>query len=187
MIIVEGPDGTGKTHVVSTISRMFGLEITKFGGPPRDDEEGQERLRFIREELSDDALLDRCPPMSEFVYGHVLRGSTRPDVEHLIGSMIQLATRYPLVVFCHPLSVTGETIDRTTMKSWKPRELLDEVTRKYDRVVTRYYELYRVIRSMGFAITDWSTLGDPARLLHDVAEKVYEDTPRRWYPGPEAR
>lgn len=184
MIIVEGADGSGKTHVVSTISRMFDLTVTKFGGPPRDDAEGTERLQRLFTQVPDDVVLDRSPITSEFVYGHVLRGTTRPPEQELLAAVPRLRDKNPLIIFCRPPTSDGAWIDRTTKKSWKPEALLNEVVQKFDKVIERYETLFEILKYFNFDIFEWQvTQGDPAALIGKVAAYVYARHPDRWYPG----
>jgi adenylate kinase family enzyme len=72
MVIIEGPDGSGKTTLAQSLSESLGMRVLHAGGPPKDAVELLKRVRAQKGSRGD--ILDRCGLISEFVYGTVLRG-----------------------------------------------------------------------------------------------------------------
>lgn len=107
IIIVEGPDGTGKTNLTKRLSVDLGLPIhakasTSVGGPVPDlwdwacDDVGTWDTQSL-------AIYDRHPLISEYIYGPVIRGNlpmgfTHSSAKQMLSRMAQQA----LIIFALP-------------------------------------------------------------------------------------
>ncbi len=93
MIVVEGPDGSGKSTLVAALENKFGIVSKHFGGPPADMQEIQERVMSSLNE----PLLDRWSPISEQVYAPI-RGQHRS-----MDILDTFVNKYrPFVIYCRP-------------------------------------------------------------------------------------
>lgn len=184
MLIIEGPDGSGKSHLVDVFERLFNVRSLKFGGPPVDDADGRNRLDYLRGLDPDDfVMMDRCPITSEFVYGQVLRGSTRPPINEILDALGQLRERTnPVIVMCQNPAGSTETIDTTTEKSWKPPALHAAVAAKFPEILERYEILRENLSSLDFDVIDWNfRTKSPGRLISAVVHRVYRRFPEVWF------
>jgi len=121
VIIVEGPDGAGKTTLIQKLQYDFPYVMihprfcTSKGGPVEElsvavyndyAEQARSRSRSV--------LYDRHPIISEYIYGHDIPGR-QVDPEFLTGGMAIIAGRIidaALVVWCRPpLSILQLNLD----------------------------------------------------------------------------
>lgn len=110
MLIVEGPDGSGKSTLVRALSAEFKLDIepracTSEGGPVENLADWVDQdLRSRVMSADPPSLHDRYPLISEMIYGPAIRGSLAEGFDD--------PTRYPLwlmrlsriavVIWCMP-------------------------------------------------------------------------------------
>lgn len=106
MVIVEGPDGAGKTTLINRLCAELGVEIrprssTSDHGPVDDVWEWVKRDLITN---VDRDIYDRHPFISESIYGPVLRGEMRlgPDPEEQELHYGLFLHHRPLVIYCMP-------------------------------------------------------------------------------------
>lgn len=108
MIIVEGPDGAGKTTLINQLCERFGLEVA-----PRvvtKDAEAMVDLKdWVEQNIAEGfqyKIFDRHRLISEFIYGPLLRKEQQPGFTDLIWSHVQLRRLYndvqPFIIYCLP-------------------------------------------------------------------------------------
>lgn len=117
MIIVEGPDGAGKTTLISQLQERYGFEVA-----PRVVTKGAEAMVDLQLWVEENIeagfqyrIFDRHRLISEFIYGPLLRKEQQPGFTDLTWSWIQLERLYtrvnPLVIYCLPrLEVVAENV-----------------------------------------------------------------------------
>lgn len=165
MILVEGPDNSGKTTLCARLHEEFDLGIVRRAGPaPK--EEMEERVRALMMSTAT-VIHDRCPVFSEPVYGSVLRGGS------VFGSknweyIWLLLWKNPLIIYCRP--------PKETVFDFGDREQMDGVIDQKEALLGRYDELMNVVHSMmpndeNFLVYDWTDEDDQAHVLQHV----------RWY------
>ena len=108
-VVVEGPDGSGKTNLVNELLSRLGIPqhprfVKSTGGPPADLD-----IRMMQDFNSPlyqrhAHLYDRHPIISEPIYGPIVRGGS--DGMFKIGSWVQQyrdrLSSIAVVVFCIP-------------------------------------------------------------------------------------
>jgi hypothetical protein len=112
-VIVEGPDGSGKSTMVERIHTTLGLPVhprasTSKGGPV-DDLAGwvEADLAWMQGPNTVANVYDRHPIISEPIYGPSVRGWAMPGFR-AVTDRFQLASRrleiakYAAVIFCRP-------------------------------------------------------------------------------------
>jgi hypothetical protein len=120
MLIVEGPDGAGKSHLVDRLTLDLGLLVqpracrSDTGVDPltlRDWVDGD-----LSRPVHERAVYDRYPLISEPIYGTICRGRVAPgfdDPYWLIRSWTMLLAKEPIFVYClPPWREVGENIDK---------------------------------------------------------------------------
>lgn len=100
IIIIEGPDGSGKTMLAEQISRQTGYNIIH-RTQPKDDEEKKrmmgEYLQTIR--AGKNMIFDRCW-YSEMAYGPVMRDTSVISYPEMYELEAQLAKAGAIIIYC---------------------------------------------------------------------------------------
>ena len=130
-IIIEGPDGSGK----STLVDQYFPNAIHAGGPPINHEEAIERLY----EPTPGHVYDRWTGVSEQIYGPLVRGvSLLSEEEYLDGI---LKTR-PTIIYCRPpLEVILSNLVNQKEKPHKPKKFIKEVKERAEMIVEAYDKL----------------------------------------------
>jgi hypothetical protein len=107
VIIVEGPDGGGKTTLIRQMQDRYGLEVA-----PRVVSKETTAMvdlkQWVEDNLSEGPqwkLFDRHRLISEPVYGPILRQYIEDGFDSMVWMMLQMRRFYeiePLVVYCMP-------------------------------------------------------------------------------------
>ena len=109
MIIIEGPDGSGKTNLIGRLADRFQLKVhEKFVHST--DYEGSSGDLFQRACLdivdrpNELTIYDRHPLISEYVYGPIIRGKLPALVwaGPVARQMVERLASNSLVVWCRP-------------------------------------------------------------------------------------
>lgn len=107
MIVIEGPDGAGKTTLINKIVEATGLEIaprvvTKDAEAMVDLQQWvQHNLAFGQQKL----IFDRHRLISEPIYGPILRRKLEPgfsDLAWLVPAIQKFYAVDPLIIYCLP-------------------------------------------------------------------------------------
>lgn len=107
MIVVEGPDGSGKTTLIREIQAQFSVTIA-----PRvvskDAEAMVDLKKWVEEDnkkLGQGVVYDRHRLISETIYGPILRDHPEPgfdDLEWLASQMQWFYRKKPVIIYCLP-------------------------------------------------------------------------------------
>ena len=127
MLIVEGPDGAGKTTLIKKLQEHWGLEVS-----PRVVSKDAEAMTDLKHWTEDNVMtaphnliFDRHRLISEPIYGSILRSEQQPgfgDVQWMTAMMGQFYASDPLIIYClPPLEVVKANIegdeDNTVVKN----------------------------------------------------------------------
>lgn len=95
-IILEGPDGTGKSTLLTTLAGVLGMEAHHTGAARHTLEDLEEALKFVEDRPGQ--LFDRCSHISNGIYARV---QGRPDLvpEHEMSRRLREDVS-PIIVFC---------------------------------------------------------------------------------------
>lgn len=122
MIIVEGPDGAGKTSLIERLSADLGIpkheKAIPWSGPP---EPGSSSLwQWAHHDVTTwpsqpMAIYDRHPLISEYIYGPVIRGKSAPGFNQpsAHGLRRQMEQRCLLIICLPPHEVYVANIEAT--------------------------------------------------------------------------
>lgn len=102
MIIIEGPDNSGKTTLGNRLSKRLNVPLQHSGGPAKGKDEILMRTDNILRERNSICIRDRIPIISEYVYANALgRPSffTDENIMHYLNLLIQM---HPVIIFCNP-------------------------------------------------------------------------------------
>lgn len=165
MLIVEGPDGAGKTTLIEGLKERYGLEVA-----PRVVSKEAEPMVDLKAWVEDnlekgfqDLIFDRHRLISHFIYAPIMGRFLGPgldDFAWLTDAFFQFYAIKPLVIYCLP-----------------PRQaVIDNVTGDTDNLVVqatigRIYDAYHALaaKDMAFAprmplvwdYTEADPAGDP--------------------------
>lgn len=163
-IILEGPDGAGKTTLADALIKL-GYDCASFGVPPTGLTEEQHLRRYLEPLLNiDHAMVFDRFHLGERVYGDVMRGGSTftERGEHLLERYLEAIDGQ--VVICLPSH-------RVALANWLARkgsEYVQHVT-KFNAVYRRYVKLlFNPRRNQSFLWYDYTrrTVASFARALH---------------------
>lgn len=107
MIVVEGPDGAGKSTLIREIQSEFPITLA-----PRvvskDAEAMVDLVKWVEEDnakLGQGVVYDRHRLISEPIYGAILRAQAEPgfdDIDWLERMMRQFYSKKPTLIYCLP-------------------------------------------------------------------------------------
>jgi hypothetical protein len=177
VILIEGPDGSGKSTLARYLAARFETEVLHEGGPPRTAEELQ--LRLFWQRANRGKILDRCPIVSERVYGPVVRGETRVSEEVLDEWTKLFVGDGWVLVYCNPglgvLTRYAEDELARTLKDklYKSRHHAEAVAQNLDRIVRAYDAAIVKVTGMGFPFLHYNRATDfPEKLGGDLEDLV---------------
>lgn len=131
MIVVEWPDGAGKTTLAQALARDLGLELM-----PRLVSTSAEELVDLKVWVEQNTQLgfvpkvkDRHPLISELIYGPATRSSMREGFGSIGWLSSWLASFYasgPIIIYClPPLDVVRDNVDQDASSHWMIDKLPD--------------------------------------------------------------
>jgi hypothetical protein len=100
MIIIEGPDGAGKTVLAKQLSYDLKLEYHHMGAPPKTKAEAERRAFVSISRCTDPCIQDRSTLISECVYGAALRKEGAWLDWRKARQIIHLVQ--PVIIYCCP-------------------------------------------------------------------------------------
>lgn len=107
MIIVEGPDGAGKTTLIQKLTDITGFPVAE-RVVSKETKALFDLKAWVENNLdtgADEVIYDRYRLVSEFIYGPVLRVEQQPgfvDLDWTLDMLSKLYEREPIIVYCLP-------------------------------------------------------------------------------------
>lgn len=137
-LVLEGPDGAGKTTLGNRLA-MEGLSLFHSGGPPVDAVDLRERCLFV-EAHRYDHVFDRIPHISERVYRRALDEVNVVPPHELEARLADTFEGQLVAVYCRP------SLDRimqapVVVREHKPPEYAEKVRSRRLRIVQEYDRL----------------------------------------------
>jgi predicted HAD superfamily Cof-like phosphohydrolase len=130
MIVIEGPDASGKSTLAQYLADALDAPIKPGEGPPKFPGELCQRVKRYRE-LPPNTIFDRHPVVSEEVYCYALRRSLDLSLE----AMQAFYSQHPILIYCDPLLTT---LTHHVAKDHDTPEHLLALSENYERLVTAY-------------------------------------------------
>jgi hypothetical protein len=143
-IIIEGPDGVGKSTLCTYLAVRLGRVVIQGEGPSKYSGEMDERISRMLNYRG--VIFDRHPAISGLIYGQF-----REDPQDIPSneSLDRFYVSLPLLVYCHPTGATQHNADNAAVDTpayldWLGRNDLN-IKLEYERWAVRYAHLiYRV-------------------------------------------
>lgn len=163
MIIVEGPDGGGKSTLVKMLTEGVPWSIDIGGGPAKSKEEIESRIiRFIHR--GPYWIYDRFPIISECIYGPIFGRPPHITPTHLA----MLASLNALIIYCRP---TKFNLDQQDKEIDTP-DYVAKLRATLPLVVTAY-DFFFDVHTRGVVKYDHTNLSE---VLAKVRQHVKETT-----------
>lgn len=167
MIILEGPDGGGKSTLATWLSQRWGWPIVHTGGPLTSREDFISRVADLN--LLDppfSMIVDRTPFISDRVYSIVNPNPPVTTEEDFQKMMIRVR---PIIIYCR-LADPARMLSLVSKaaKSHKPAEYLDRVQAKHSLIVQNYDRIMAPIHHLTF---DWER-DDRGTLVGKILEEL---------------
>ena len=149
MIIVEGMDNSGKTTLAKHLAQKFGLEYLHSPSEYRNDPKLMIDWALKQMTSQKWAVYDRFSPISDRVYGPVLRGGT-PYNDTMAGkSAVKLLKTVPhLIIYCRP--------GRERILNFGSREQMDGVIHQAVKLLEAYDDLMKEMQLEGYNIVTYN-------------------------------
>jgi adenylate kinase family enzyme len=120
VIILEGPDGSGKTTLGRRLSQIHGFPLVK--------REKQDAYLWVISELSSWSLsglkiYDRFALVSEYIYGPLRRDGVQPEFDLKFPPTEEMMERFlqdALIIYCRP---SVDTIIRNVKETTQPKDI----------------------------------------------------------------
>lgn len=174
MIIIEGPDDSGKSTLANLLSIATGFHTIHSPGVIKHNETWDERkywyhhLAFLQ-----NIIIDRCFYISEYVYGHVLRNHSMVDKQSMIDFVKHVTMLNGIFVFCEQTFPSKNKNDALHLSKVE-REKLEEDARHNDvRIRARYRDVYKDLQKYMNDPVRIKSINDYAYVLH-VIRRRYE-------------
>jgi len=171
MIIIEGADGSGKSTLAKIICDLFDYTLIHSPGPIKHEAAVKERMYWYRALMgTENIVVDRCFPISEFVYGPIFRGESFIDTMDLIDFVTDFHM-HPrnLLVFCMDHFTHKEDHEPTTHLSKSEATDLEHVaTRKSDEIREAYRKLINEFSYHFDPYVEYETVFDLTRIIEHI-------------------
>lgn len=152
MIILEGPDNSGKSTLGRKLAKKFDL-VLKHSIRPDKSWVTHEVLRHSRSQLIPSRIIqDRVYAISEYIYGNIIRGHTALGPFHA-QALRDLYSRDHLIIYCRP--------QMKTILNNKGRDQMEGVLDHHEAIVKEYDDVmgdiarYSSNRVISY---DWETM-----------------------------
>lgn len=178
MIVIEGPDASGKSTLASFLGEAMHCPIQRSEGPPKHPGEMNERLERYSF-LPANTIFDRHPCVSEDIYAHTLG---RPfDIAPMWQNRFYHTTPL-IIIYCDPMNEKPD--GRHEVKHHDKPEHLEQIAKQWEQLTAAYREWALCHANMIYRIGD-----DMDSVLHFVTDYTRDigDFHRRFgleYDGP---
>jgi len=134
MIIVEGPDNTGKTTLIQQLQDIFHLPSLRAGFHPQNPKDIHQ-YHYWAVTSPRQLILDRHPAVSDFIYTPILR-PTEPELSSL-DLIIRMLDRHYTIFALPPFNQVEKSYDeRPQLKGTK--ENLRRIYQAYEKLLNDF-------------------------------------------------
>lgn len=165
-IIIEGPDGSGKSTLGRKLGELLGYPLTHTGGPPPTKEDLERKLRMVE----GGGLFDRTPHISESVYSRIANG--RATFLPLDVMLDRLVDAKPILIYARRKGEEGETLTRMerVTKDYTPKGHKETVEDRYLEICNLYDRIINGLRDRISVIDYDYTRMSPGQVVEAIEE-----------------
>jgi len=174
MIILEGPDGAGKSTLAIELQKRFNSNIVHSPGQTTLSELNQ-RMEVLYNSNKND-IFDRCPVISEFVYTKAELNDDMKIDSYLENTFNELIGTDHLIIYCRPSDPSDHYIIKTleeNARSLNTQHSLETLETKADRLIREYDELIMRLMCQGACVWNYDIDRSTVDQMADLIEKYY--------------
>lgn len=145
MILVEGPDNSGKSTLIEQLTVEFDLfKCDRPHGPPKTPEELYNRTMDVQNLYkSKKLIMDRNPIIGENIYGPILRCKNMwddiPEKEECEEELFsKLLSHTIFLIYCRPPREILLDLSTHRVKDYDTKEHLESLSKNQSRIVDAY-------------------------------------------------
>lgn len=170
IVVVEGPDNSGKSTLVEAIRAIDPRARVVLGGPAsRDALLARMTAAFVMHEAGEVVVCDRFPAVSEPVYGPILRERSELDDVDARASLGCLKAVGAVVVYCRPPD--DAVLDMRTHRRG-PSDTPEHLSRLNERkreILERYDEIFADLEWIGLDVRRYDrTCADSTSFAEEI-------------------
>lgn len=137
IIILEGPDGSGKTTLAKRIAKRFNGNRIHSGGKIYTEKEYDRRMEYLKKLARGNTVnvIDRVTWISERIYSDALGRKKIVSEEKMNKDMKSLNCK---VIYCRPTSLTIDRMVVDNSKEHKSPELYEQIKDNYGKILEGY-------------------------------------------------
>jgi hypothetical protein len=128
MIIIEGPDASGKSTLADFLAAALSAPIKRSEGPPKSPRDMEDRLKRYME-LPPETIFDRHPVVSEHIYSQTFGRTSTIDP----GWTRAFYEAAPILIYCDPVRQFPHVV-----KPGETKEHLESLDTHYPALVDAY-------------------------------------------------
>lgn len=166
IIVIEGPDGAGKSTLAAALSEYFKWPIIHDGGPLTSRQDFLNRIKAKGWDNPEPKICDRICYISELIYAPL--HCHEPFVSSLeLNNWIDRMK--PVIVYC-TLDSSKEMVERILMipKAYKTPEFTAQVVKEHPEITRRYNLVMKELQHTKF---NWKK-DDLRNLCRHITEQV---------------
>ncbi len=96
MIILEGPDNSGKSTLAKKLNEIMDWPVEHSGGPTTHEDR---HIRMMEVMEKSEVIMDRVPCISEPIYGSICRGINCFEGTKYLENLLK---NKPIIIYCRP-------------------------------------------------------------------------------------
>ena len=155
MIIIEGPDNSGKSTLCNQLSKHFQIEVIHSGGPGKDFEEIIHRTDSFISAHKQICIRDRFPAISDKVYASILRDGQTVFTDPVYKKYMEiLIGMHPVIILCWPEYGTMMNLKTHQRGLFDDDELWEGVKANQEKIIEMYDNLFQEIPHIKYSYED---------------------------------
>lgn len=183
MIIVEGPDNSGKTTLVASLVKDLKLKVldSDIKGPPLDAQDNYFRtksliLKALKHPRSN-TITDRLSLIGESIYGPICRGKDLwvPMFEKKMKMYTVLKIIDPFFIYCRPPKNIVLNMGSHQLKDYDTPEHITQVEKNKALILKAYDNYFAFFRAYNFFQYDYTQPEHYETLIQRLKEYL-----KRW-------